>query len=112
MPQADKTLKVTELQPHIALVEEDIIKSAVECEVTNKPFRIMKQELDFLKKRSIPLPKRHPDQRHKERMSRRNPRKLFDRKCRQCNTDMKTTYSPERPELVYCELCYNKAIYG
>ena len=112
MPQADKTLKVTELQPHIALVEEDIIKSAVECEVTNKPFRIMKQELDFLKKWSIPLPRRHPDQRHKDRMGRRNPRKLFDRKCSQCAADMKTTYSPDRPEVVYCEVCYNKAIYG
>jgi len=43
-------------------------------------------------------------------MKLRNPRKLYDRKCDKCSIDIKTTYSPERPEIVYCEECYNKEI--
>jgi CxxC-x17-CxxC domain-containing protein len=44
-------------------------------------------------------------------MKLRNPRKLFDRKCDKCGIDIKTTYSPDRSEIVYCEECYNKEIY-
>jgi hypothetical protein len=59
----------------------------------------------------LPIPRRHPDQRHLDRMALRNPRKLFDRKCDKCQVDMKTTYAPERKETVYCEECYNKEVY-
>ena len=41
----------------------------------------------------------------------RNPRKLFDRKCDKCQIDMKTTYAPDRKEIVYCEKCYIWEVY-
>jgi CxxC-x17-CxxC domain-containing protein len=44
-------------------------------------------------------------------MAQRNPRKLYERKCHKCDKEIKTTYSPDRKELVYCEECYNKEIY-
>jgi hypothetical protein len=44
-------------------------------------------------------------------MALRNPRKLFDRKCDKCWVKIKTTYSPDRKEIVYCESCYNKEVY-
>jgi CxxC-x17-CxxC domain-containing protein len=72
---------------------------------------IVKQELDFYRKYNLPIPKRHPDQRHEDRVRLKNPRKLFERKCDKCGKDIKTTYSPSRPEIVYCEECYNKEIY-
>jgi hypothetical protein len=50
--------------------------------------------------------------RHTDRMKLRNPRKLRDRKCNKCWIEIKTTYSPERPEIIYCEACYNKEVYG
>jgi CxxC-x17-CxxC domain-containing protein len=43
-------------------------------------------------------------------MKMRNPRKLFERDCDKCGREMITTYSPERPEIVYCEECYNRAV--
>jgi hypothetical protein len=70
-------------------------------------------------------------------MSLRNPRKLYKRIC-DCPTceenhkniwkyrdedfeinkknnkkwlKIQTTYAPERPEIVYCEECYNKEVY-
>jgi hypothetical protein len=44
-------------------------------------------------------------------MKLRNSRKLFDRKCDKCWINMKTSYSPLREEIVYCESCYEKEIY-
>ena len=45
-------------------------------------------------------------------MSKRNPRKLFERKCDKCEKDMITTYAPERKEMVYCRDCYEKEVVG
>lgn len=109
-PYVDKMLKPSEL-PNIQDATDTILQQAILCEVTWKPFRIIKPELDFYRKHNLPLPHKHPDQRHLERMQLRNPRKLFDRKCDKCWTNIQTTYSPERPEIVYCEACYAKEIY-
>jgi len=70
----------------------------------------VKSELDFYRKNKLPIPRLHPDERHLERMKLRNLMKLFDRKCTKCGVDIKTSYSPERPEIVYCEDCFNKEI--
>ncbi|EKD44681.1 MAG: hypothetical protein ACD_71C00045G0002 [uncultured bacterium (gcode 4)] len=109
-PDVSKIIPASKLPDDITKVPDDILNWAVECEVTGKPFRIIKQELEFYRKHNLPIPRRHPDQRHLDRMALRNPRKLFERKCDKCWVDMKTTYSPERPEIVYCENCYNKEI--
>jgi hypothetical protein len=84
---------------------------AIECETTKKPFRIIPQELEFYRKHNLPIPRKHPDERHKERMALRNSRKLFTRKCDKCRKEIQTTYAPERPEIVYCQECYEKEIY-
>jgi hypothetical protein len=110
-PQVDRILKANEL-PNIHDVTDDLLWQAIECEVTKKPFKIIKQELEFYRKHNLPLPTKHPDQRHKERMELRNPRKLWNRKCMKCWIDIQTSYSLDSKEIVYCENCYNKAIYG
>ncbi len=94
-------------QKNIDIVLAWIIK----CEVTGKPFKIIRQELAFYIENSLPIPTKHPDQRHKERMTLRNPRTLFERKCDECHKDMITTYAPDRPEKVVCEECYRKLVY-
>ncbi|MDD5770546.1 MAG: hypothetical protein PHE25_06250, partial [Candidatus Gracilibacteria bacterium] len=110
-PKVDKIIPANKLPENISDIPDDILNRAIECEITKKPFRIIKQELEFYRKHNLPIPKRHPDQRHLDRMSLRNPRKLFDRKCDKCGKEIKTTYSPDRKEIVYCEECYNKEIY-
>jgi CxxC-x17-CxxC domain-containing protein len=96
---------------NISQIPDDILNRAVECEVTNKPFKIIKQELEFYRKHNLPIPRRHPDQRHLDRIALRNPRKLYTRICDKCGKDIKTTYAPDRSEIVYCEECYNKEVY-
>ena len=88
-----------------------VLAGTLVCEVTKKPFKIIKQELLFYIENSIPIPTKHPDQRHKERMDLRNPRTLYERACSECGKDIMTTYAPERPEKVVCEDCYRKIVY-
>ncbi|MDD3302345.1 MAG: hypothetical protein PHN31_02235 [Candidatus Gracilibacteria bacterium] len=110
-PKVDKIIQALKLPDDISQIPDDILNWAIECEITKKPFRIISQELEFYRKHNLPIPRRHPDQRHLDRMSLRNPRKLYDRKCDKCKKDIKTTYPPDRLEIVYCEDCYNKEIY-
>ncbi len=129
-PKVEKIIPVNKLPENIKDIPDDILNWAIMPEKTEnnentvgtadllslqpeiqKPFRIIKQELEFYRKHNLPIPRKHPDQRHLERMVLRNPRKLFDRKCDKCWVDMKTTYSPDRTEIVYCEKCYNEEVY-
>ncbi len=83
----------------------------IRCEITGKPFKVIKQELAFYIENHIPLPTKHPNQRHKERMDMRNPRRLYQRNCTDCWEEITTTYAPDRTEKIYCEKCYKKLIY-
>lgn len=88
--------------------QQEVLSGILQCESSWKPYRIIRKELEFLTKMWLPLPNKHPDIRHQERMNLRNPRKLRDRKCDNCNIDLKTTYSPNTKEKVYCDKCYDK----
>lgn len=90
----------------------DAINAGIlQCEVTGKPFKVIKQELAFYIENNLPLPTKHPDIRHAERMKIRNPRELHERDCDECGEKIITTYSPDRPEKILCEACYRKQVY-
>ena len=110
-PKVEKIIPASKLPEKIEDIPDDILAWAIECEVTQKPFRIIKPELEFYRKHKLPIPKRHPDQRHLDRMNLRNARKIYERNCDKCEKEIETTYAPERKEIVYCEECYNEAIY-
>jgi hypothetical protein len=90
---------------------DTLLHWVIKCEITGKPFKIIKQELAFYIEHHLPIPTKHPDQRHKERMDMRNPRILYERICTECHKEIITTYSPDRPEKVVCEECYRKMVY-
>ena len=110
-PKVEKIIPAEKLPQKIEDIPDDILNWAIECEVTKKPFRIIKPELEFYRKHNLWIPKRHPDQRHLDRMSLRNPRKLFERQCDHCWIHISTTYSDDRNETIYCGECYGKTIY-
>ena len=68
-PQSDKIVLAKDLPDTIIEVTDDILQYAIQCEVTGKLFRIQPQELAFYRKHNIPLPRKHPDQRHLERLA-------------------------------------------
>lgn len=95
-----------QIPDNIADVGEDICDQVLVCEGSGKPYKIIAQELKFYKAQNIPLPRRSPTERHKDRDALRNPRALWQRTCAKCNVPIYTSYSPDRPETVYCEACY------
>lgn len=104
-------LRATKLPDRIDDVTDDILMQTIECEATKRPFRIIKLELDYYRKMGLPLPRLHPDERHRLRTAMRNPRKLWERTCGKCRKEIATSYAPERSEKVLCEECYLKEVY-
>lgn len=103
--------QVYEPSATIEAVGDDVCEKILKCEVTGKPYKIIPQELKFHKQMRLPLPRRCPDQRHLERMAMRTVRLIWDRTCGKCGTNIQTSFAPDRPEKVYCEACYLKAVY-
>ena len=95
----------------IADVGDDICEKILVCDVTGKPFKVIPQELKFYRFMGISLPHRCFEQRHKDRIAKRNPRHLWTRACAKCSKQIQTTYAPDRPETVYCEDCYLSTVY-
>jgi len=114
----------------ISTVTDDILHKIIKCEVSGRPFRIIKQELDFYRKHNLPLPRKHPDVRHEERLRQRPPCELHFRNCDKCRIEMVSVYAKKDENLendenvgqnnillwneqkVYCEKCYQQEIYG
>lgn len=100
-----------QLPDAIVDVPDDITKQILRCEVTGRPYKIIPQELKFYRTMGLPVPHICPDQRHKERLALRNPRKLWNRECAKCHRTIATSYEPSLPEIVYCESCYLSSVY-
>jgi hypothetical protein len=66
---AHKVIPAHKLPIDITQVPNDILSWAIKCEVSGKPFRIIKQELLFYRKHSVSIPRVHPDERRRNRMS-------------------------------------------
>ncbi len=108
-------------------VDESIINEIIECfhkgncsDLCTTAFKITKEELQFYKNLNLPLPRLCPSCRHFRRVNLKNPMKLWNRACMcdksnhdhgdKCKNEFKTPYSSDRPEIIYCETCYQKEI--
>lgn len=78
----------------------------VKCKACDKDFLIIVPEQAFYKKKGLPWPENCPECRRKRRLSLRNERTLFKRKCDKCKKDIVSTYSADSPYMVYCQECY------
>ncbi|MBI4653000.1 hypothetical protein HY750_01995 [Candidatus Kuenenbacteria bacterium] len=107
-----KLIKVKDIPKDIKDVSDDILEKAIVCEITGKPFRIIKPELEFYRQHSLPIPTKHPFQRMLERFQKRNPSKLFKAICAKCGNQMHTSYPPEKQKelKIYCEQCYLREV--
>jgi hypothetical protein len=110
-PDVERMIPADKLPDSIDDIPDDILNWGIECEVSGRPFKIVKQELVFYRQMNLPIPRQHPDERFKWRTAIRNPRKLWSRTCSKCNKAIQTTYSKERPERVFCEECYLAEVY-
>lgn len=113
------TIKSEDLIDDIKNVQNDILNETISCpnkgsELTQciSAYRIHPEELIFLRKHNITLPRYCPNCRHYERLSQRNPLRLWHRKCMKegCVNEFETSYAPERPGIIYCERCYQQEV--
>ncbi|RJQ29317.1 hypothetical protein C4571_01665 [Candidatus Parcubacteria bacterium] len=95
---------------HVKDVTDDILKGILKCSECGKNYQVIKMELDFYRRMSIPIPIRCPFCRDRARIRRLNPIAIYDRKCAKCGKEIKTSYVPDWPETVYCESCYNSEV--
>ena len=122
------SIKNEDIPDDIKTVGDDIVNQMIECghqgkclEQCTEAFRITPHELEFYRRMSLPLPRLCPNCRHYQRINIRNPLKLWHRKCMchvpnhehsvECPNEFETTYAPDKPEIVYCESCYQKEVY-
>lgn len=96
---------------NIKEVPDDICYQVLACEVTGRNYRIIPQELEFYRRMNLPIPRKHPNQRHQERIAKRNPRQLWNRNCAKCQKAILTSYPPTSTIRVYCEECYLSEVY-
>ena len=91
-------------------VTNDVFEKSFICEKTGRPFRINEKELKLYKKLNAPLPHYAPETRNDIRLKSRKARKSWDRHCEKCEAPVISSYSPDRPEQIYCEKCFLETI--
>jgi len=122
-------IKTKDIPDNIKEVNEEIIGKVIECEHSGKcneqcteAFKIIESELQFYQRMNLPLPHLCPNCRHYQRLKQRNPLKLWTRTCmcdkenhlhgkEKCEVEFETSYAPDRPEIIYCEKCYQQEVY-
>ena len=123
--QYNATVGSGDLSDHIDDIQDSILKEIIICEHHEKnehtafceancttAFKIMPLELQFYRHKQIPVPRICPNCRHFERLRNITPFKLWHRRCMKpgCMNEFETPYAPERPEIIYCESCYNAEV--
>ncbi len=113
------TKQPQDLPDHIKDTPDSILEEVIGCghgarcnHQCTSAFKLIPQELGFYKKIGLPIPRLCPNCRHYERLKLKNPYKLWHRKCMKpgCSNEFETSYAPDRPEMVYCEQCYNAEV--
>ncbi len=90
---------------------DELLSGILLCEITQKPFKVIRQELASYIENWLALPTKHPDVRHIERLQSRNQRKLYESNCSDCGEGIITTYAPKEHTRIVCENCYKKIVY-
>lgn len=131
------TIGAADLPNALADTTEIVTKDIIACNTCSRVYRIIPKELQFLKRFSLPLPRECPECRHLRRFRMRNPLTVWHRRCMcsgeksemrneklgqhrntvihshqnsPCPNEFETSYAPERPEIIYCEACYNAEV--
>ena len=105
------TIGNNELPDSISQTKDSIKKEVIKCETCGRGYNISDLELELLNKLNQPIPHQCSNCRHLRRFNRTNKSILYDRTCDNCGVKIRTSYSPDRPEIVYCEKCYQQEVY-
>jgi hypothetical protein len=102
----ESSIKGEDLPETIGEIDESILQKVISCTTCDRKYKIASLEFDLLRKMNMPLPSRCLKCREKSRFDKLQMPKLYDRSCMKCNIPIRTSYAPDRKEIVYCEKCY------
>ncbi len=133
------TLRTEAIPDNAAAIGDSAVNEVIQCAHKGEcgdrctvAFKLIPHEVQFYKKYGVPMPTLCHNCRHAARVIMRNPLKLWERDCQcqgkasqenayknasshfhgdgACPNRFETSYAPDRPEIVYCEQCYNAEI--
>lgn len=102
------TINPEDLPEKIADTKENITDEVIGCAECGRGYKVGPLEFTLLQKMGMPVPHSCPKCRMNYHFSRLNPVKLWERNCAKCHAKVTTAFSPERPEVIYCEKCYQQ----
>ena len=135
--RGQETITSNAIPATIEEVDDGITNEILACEQCSWNFKITPFELSFYRKMHLPLPRKDFECRHQERLRKRTPKYIWHRTCQcagvtsdqrpvtsfsyqntaihhhgqnHCPEEFETSYAPERPEIVYCEGCYQAEV--
>ena len=107
----EPTILAKDMPDHIKDAHEDILKEKIGCSTCVRVYRIIPDELQFLKSMNLPLPRRCPTCRLEERIA--NWAKnltLVTRSCSECKQQFRTRYTTEEAPRILCKECYIREV--
>jgi hypothetical protein len=107
-PNHTTTILSKNLPDNIKDTDDSILNEIIECRECNRAYKIVEGELNLLRKMGLPIPHECPKCRENNRFSMMDPIKLYKRNCMKCGKEINTPYSKDRPEVVYCDKCYQQ----
>jgi len=120
--KGQETLLPEKIPDSINDVKDNILEEVLKCTLCERNYKIIQNEFLFYKKLKIPIPRKCFYCRYQARIAKTNSPRLWHRVCMcdkeshfhgagDCKVEFETSYAPDRPEIVYCEKCYQAEVY-
>lgn len=105
------TKKAAELADHIKDAPDDILGEVIGCQKCGRGFKMIKIELDFLKRMNLPLPRECPFCRINKKYDKWVQEfKIVKRACSKCDAEFETSYPEAEAPIIWCKKCYQAEV--
>lgn len=103
------TLSLENIPDSINDIQDSILNEVLGCAECGRAYRIVVAELGLLRRFGLPVPRNCPKCRHKARLARINPPRLYKRTTAD-GIDVMTAYAPDRSEIILSEEGYQDEV--
>ena len=123
------TMPAADLPDKIADTSDDVLKQIIGCLDCKRAYRIIRPELDFLRRMNISVPRYCLECRTQQRMAKLNLPQYREQSCmcglpdkaytntikhfhdsELCPNVFQTSYPEDSSDIIYCEQCYNAEV--
>ena len=96
-----------DLPDHIKDASDEILKEVIACADCNRGFRIVRMELDFLRRMNLPLPRECPFCRIGKKFDEWvKESKLVKRVCDKCGAEFESPHTEQDCPKILCKKCW------